>query len=232
MNNIYNTNKCNIYLYKISNEDFISEKDINSIYPELRKKELKKIKNEKKLKEKYYSWEVLKIAIMNSYGYEFNKIGFSKSDNGKWECDKCFFSISHSNDVIAIAISNHNVGIDIEYIDKFKDKFSDVEILNKFARRISNEFDETIDSNNYESKLIDVVKIWTTKESIFKLNGSNGFIPNKIICDKVSRSYKVLSDKYIFTVTDDLNKTNMNIYDDVYLIDKEIIKLDDVKYIN
>ena len=73
-------------------------------------------------------------------------------------------SISHSNEIVAIAISNEiDFGIDIQY--KTHKVFK---ILNKFLSKNESKFlDKT---NDLES----LIKVWSAKESIYKALGKEG----------------------------------------------------------
>lgn len=89
-------------------------------------------------------------------------------------------SLSHVDDLIAIAISNNRIGIDIEYLDT-KKIFN---IKNKFLRK---------DERSFINKLYEIYQlhiIWGIKESLYKLNG--GYLKNMI------SNYKVMP----FTVND------------------------------
>lgn len=63
-----------------------------------------------------------------------------------------FVSISHSNKMVVVAIANHNIGIDTEYINK------------PFPKIISNNW-------NIEEQQFNPYHIWTAKESYLKLLG-------------------------------------------------------------
>lgn len=228
--NMKNNLKCDVYLLNMSINDVYTSinkidnihninniYDIDNIYPELRKTEIKKVNSKKVLREKYYSWKVLELGIRNSFGYTFKEIEFFKDDNGKWSSNKCKFSISHSKDIVAVAISNEDVGIDIEWINKFKEKFSSLDEFEKFKLNICNQYDNKSIINN---DIIDLVRLWTTKESIFKLNSNKGFIPKDIICDRNSRSFKLFNSEYLLTISTNTINTNIeNINYNMYIID-------------
>ena len=61
---------------------------------------------------------LLKKMIKRLYGKEDFKLYYN--ENGKPLCDFCFFSISHSGDFAAVAVSDNQVGVDIQIPGGFK----------------------------------------------------------------------------------------------------------------
>ncbi|WP_185873503.1 4'-phosphopantetheinyl transferase family protein [Blattabacterium cuenoti] len=86
---------------------------------------------------------------------------------------KIYFSLSHSHERIAIAISYYHVGVDIE---KYREKIT--KIKKKFIRKDENIFFE----KKFEKDYLHI--IWGIKESLYKLNG--GIFYNFINHYKVS----------------------------------------------
>lgn len=71
-------------------------------------------------------------------------------------------SISHSSDLVAVAVSRFPVGIDVE---KIKDR--DL----KLCRKVCTEKDNEIIKNSH-NPIEDFYKIWTAKEAYFKKEGT------------------------------------------------------------
>ena len=71
------------------------------------------------------------------------------------------FSLSHCKDAVACAVSDHNIGIDVESI---------VPYTPDVARRVctADEFEMLEQSTN---KDLDFIKLWTAKEAISKYEG-------------------------------------------------------------
>ena len=84
-----------------------------STVPEERAKELSSIGNATVKREKEAVWGLL-IAAIGSLGTNPDDVTFGRTENGKWFCDKFFFSLSHSHGAVAVAISDNPCGIDIE----------------------------------------------------------------------------------------------------------------------
>lgn len=85
------------------------------------------------------------------------------NENGKPYTDKCFFSISHSGGFVACALSDKNIGLDIEVLKNIKRRdvyifFTDREknYVNENPRLLSQRF----------------LEIWTKKEAAVKFYSS------------------------------------------------------------
>ena len=146
-------NSVKVYIARIP--DFV---EIGEVFPFERNIEIQECKNEEKKKEKYSAWKLLQFAIEKEVGEKIENIQFAKDKNGKWKCDKCYFSLSHSACVVAVAISYDSVGVDIEKNREiktpiYKKILSDSEIK---------EMEQAQDKNEY------ILKKWTQKESVFK----------------------------------------------------------------
>lgn len=77
------------------------------------------------------------------------------------------FSLSHCKDVVACAVSNHNIGIDVENIIPYN---PDV------ARRVCTAAELEILEQS-ENKEADFIKLWTIKEAISKFDGRGLTMP-------------------------------------------------------
>ena len=77
------------------------------------------------------------------------------------------FSLSHCKDAVACAVSDHNIGIDVETIVPYN---PDV------ARRVCTATElEMLDQS--ENKDVDFIKLWTMKEAISKYEGMGLSLP-------------------------------------------------------
>ena len=77
-----------------------------STVPEERAKELSSIGNATVKREKEAVWGLL-LAAIGSLGMNPDDVTFGRTENGKWFCDKFFFSLSHSHGAVAVAISDN-----------------------------------------------------------------------------------------------------------------------------
>ena len=165
------------------------------IFQKERAKEIKSCKNKDVRAEKYYAWKLLEIALEQSFEKDIKKCKFNKI-NGKPVLEDCEFSISHSNDIVAVAVSKKPVGVDIEAIDH-----------ERFAKFPLNRIlsGEELEANS-NCSADELNKLWTAKEAIFKKNASEAFNPVKI--NTLNEKYKTRlvradAQNYYLTVASD-----------------------------
>lgn len=177
-------NSFKIYVAKIS--DYCN----NDILPSYTKLEIKRLTNEKIIQQKRATYGLLRQIIFDNYGIDEDFQDFYKKD-GKPFCKKFCFSISHSHHLVAIAISDNDVGIDIEKIDFTKNYI-------KIAKFIATEKELKLCKD-----IQSVTKLWTQKEAIFKLGSNKLFIHKDIeTSNHATKSYQINcnSDKYCLTI--------------------------------
>lgn len=116
---------------------------------------LSSILNEKKRYETFFSHSLLKYSL-SEMGEKKYVLDFSTQTKPKIYNSTYTFNISHSNSVGAVAISNDEVGLDIE-INRELDKNSLILLCNKVNIPITNS--------------LDFLNCWTIKESYLKLLG-------------------------------------------------------------
>ncbi len=138
-----------------------------SIYPKARGEEILSCRNERVQIEKYYVWRLLLHAIERSFGLKAKKLRFEKKENGQWICDACCFSLSHSGELVAVAVSQRPVGIDVE--------LATPKSLRAAEKLFSPaEWDAYMTLGDAE-KADAFVRRWTEKESMFKKRGEGAF---------------------------------------------------------
>lgn len=113
-------------------------------------------------------------------------------------------SISHSNNIVVVAISKHSVGVDIEYVLKDVD-------YNKLANRLFN-----INESSKIHTLNDFYDVWTKKESYLKYLKDFKNISLK--------SFNVFDLYQKFIRIDKINNYIINVYSE-YETEIEMIKL-------
>ena len=121
-------------------------------------------------KEKVFSWQLLDHALNKSFSYSLKDLALKRSANGKWECDKCYFSITHSKGVVAVAVADEPIGIDLEMLnrDTWPIEKTLTESEKKGLSKINGDKDRFL------------IKKWTEKESLYKKRGEGAFNPFKI----------------------------------------------------
>lgn len=148
--------------------------EIGELFPASRNEEIVSTTNDKVKAEKYWAWKTLEKALDYAFGYKLNQLNLKKNEFGKWTCDKCCFSISHSDGVVAVALSNKGIGIDIECQERFENKFCEEQKFNNFV-------DKIIAKKEIRPITIrELTLLWIQKESAFKFKGEKAFVPNAI----------------------------------------------------
>ena len=149
-----------------------SNTEFKPLLPKERYEEILSVGSEKVKAEKYYVWKLLEYGIERSLGYRMKKLEFQKGECGKWIANKCEFSLSHSDGVVAVAVSRKPVGIDIQLMyTPLSEKFAD-KILTQSEKALLEQTPE-------DSKDKFLIERWSAKESLFKKEGLAVFSPSK-----------------------------------------------------
>lgn len=146
--------------------------------PVERQQEVDCVTNENLKRQKVSTWTLLQTALKHSFGYELGEAEFTRQKNGKWLCDKAWFSLSHTDDYAIVAVSNAAVGVDAENKQSFADRWKDEHARNAFARKIT--------AKGEARDVGDLLALWIKKESAYKLSGKGGFNPSGINTDLTS----------------------------------------------
>ncbi len=181
--------------------------ELEDIYPAQRQEQIDRCSNIKVKIEKFYAWKMLTKAISEYIGEDISKVSFCKNENGKWSCDKCFFSLSHSDGVVAVVVSRESVGVDIEHLKRYKKGIERLVLTDKEHFEISGLSEDKIAAFT--------IKKWTQKESIFKMLDKKGFSPTKIEVSSFnvnSREMTFDGEKYMLSVAaDDISDIELQI---------------------
>ena len=76
------------------------------------------------LRQRYLVWHLLEFAARHSLGLDPAALVFSHSPEGRWSCPDFEFSLSHTADAVAVAVSRTPVGVDVESLPLFRRRFS------------------------------------------------------------------------------------------------------------
>ena len=126
-------------------------------------------------------------------------------EKGKLYCDnfsQIHFNISHSDDLVAVAVCDKPVGIDIESVRKVSLKLSKRVCTQKELEYI---FEKLPDGDDYLSQNPEYIKrffeIWTIKEAYFKCIGTGitDFQTVDALSDKFKK-IKIENDNYIMHI--------------------------------
>jgi phosphopantetheinyl transferase (holo-ACP synthase) len=158
-----------VYLARIP-----EDKKLAHLYPKERDKEVRAVKNEQVRKHKYYAWRLLEHALLKTFAYDIKKIEFTKAESGKWLSKDLEFSISHSGDLVAVAVSKKAVGVDIQVQKSLSSSTFEGRMLTEKERGHLASLDDE------KERQTELIKLWTIKESIFKTFNSDKYIPAEI----------------------------------------------------
>ena len=179
---------CCVYVGRI--EDFQSNEVLHSFI----QADLKHIKSPKIINQKKASYGLLKKAVQETLGIDDDFLTIKREPSGKPVCEKYHFSISHCQSLVAVAISNTNVGIDVETV-------KERENIKKIVM-CENE-------NNLDVKDVSALMcLWTKKEAKFKFDGGHLFIPKNIDTTSFacfSTSFEYAKHKYWVSVVNTHN---------------------------
>lgn len=189
----------------------IPDKPIGEVYPPKRQEYIKSASNKKLISQRYWVWKLLEYALKNSFGFDFKEIEFKLNKQGRWSSDKCFFSLSHSKNVVAVAVADSPVGVDIECMERSVSDTLYKKILT------DKEISEYINMEKSEQKNY-LIEKWTAKESLFKMGEDKLFQPKKTETNRnIYNDRMVFSDiTFGFCVTNE-NIENLRIFKNIEL---------------
>ena len=127
---------------------------------------------------------ILLKSLLKSINVDLDKQTIIKTSSGKPIFDNLniFFSISHSKNLVAVAISNTPIGIDIQAISPYN-----IKVAQKYFNT-----DELTTIEKSKNKDIQFTKYWTKYESILKLFGSRKEMLNCNV--KVNTKFQTVKD--------------------------------------
>jgi 4'-phosphopantetheinyl transferase len=173
-----------------------------SLYDNIDKNRLEKIRKSSNnlLKKEQLGANLLLNDILENYFFmDITKVEYIYNEYGKpyIKDSNLYFSLSHSNGVIALAVSKEEIGIDIELIKDVKDNL---------ALKVMNEAEYNIYKGlSKNDKISYFYEVWTSKEAYVKklgttltLNPSNINIDTDVILKNINIS----NSQYMIALTD------------------------------
>ena len=136
---------------------------LDVLYPQARQDEINTCASERVKRQKYYAWKLLAYALQDGFGVDINTLSFSKGKNGKWTSPSFSFSLSHSKDVVAVAISKNAIGVDVEKIVPEKAEFLEKTLTD-------DERKQWLSLESEPARIEYLFERWTKKESFFKIS--------------------------------------------------------------
>lgn len=190
-----------------------------SKYSNIDKKRLEKIKKSNNtlfIKEQLGSSILLNEILENNYFLDPKEIEYIYNESGKpYLKDKnLYFSLSHSNGIVALTVSKEEVGLDIELIKPVKDALAK-RIMTTEEYNIYNSLDKN-------KKITYFYEVWTSKEAYVKKIGTSiTLTPSNIEIDEdiLIKRINIDNNEYMLAVTSAISLT----IDERY-ISKELIE--------
>ena len=168
-------NSDTVYVYVAK---FDLDVEVQPVQPAIRNQAIERCADALTRRQRFCVWRLLDYALKEHCGKGVDGFNFDVDTNGKWTSNApAHFSLSHSNNVVAVALSAHNVGVDIEAVGSFADRASD----EAFVCRVLNDAErQVLECCEPSSRDQQLAMFWTRKESVFKLDGGTHFIPKNI----------------------------------------------------
>ena len=135
--------------------------------------------------ERRAAWQLLAIALKSSRGIDLSEIEIIREECGRWVSKNLCFSLSHTRDVVAVAIADKPVGIDVEKISE-----RDITVLSR--RALTDAEREELERLSPEDRLTRFYETWCKKESFFKTLGEDVFLPNRIESAKTGAQSRII----------------------------------------
>ena len=173
-----------------------------SLYDNIDKNRLEKIKKSSNIlfkKEQLGSSILLNDILENYFFMDTTKVEYIYNEFGKpyIKDSNLYFSLSHSNGVIALAVSKEEIGLDIELIKDVKDNL---------AHKVMNEAEYNIYKGlSKNDKISYFYEVWTSKEAYVKKLGSALTLnPSNINIDTdvILKNINISNSQYMIALTD------------------------------
>ena len=139
------------------------------LYPKERYLEIAGCKNDRVKMEKYLVWKLLEKVVRDILKLNFDNLQFTKTENGKWLCPDFYFSLSHTDDLVCVAVSDSPVGVDVQIVHPIR-----TEIMHRI---LAPEERCDFDALPEDEKSTFLLEAWCKKESIFKKRGGQALMP-------------------------------------------------------
>ena len=177
------------------------------LVPNERYLDVVRCKNEKVKREKYLVWKLLERAIKERFKLDFANLEFTKRANGQWVCPGLYFSLSHTDGAVCVAISDKPVGVDIEMVRPLRPELLD--------RALTPDEREYAKGLGDDERLSFFLEAWVKKESLFKRDGGECLSPRSrdtLSTDAKAHRVTLGSDEYLIGLAYSENKKYEIIY--------------------
>ena len=149
--------------------------------PPLRAAEVAAASHPRVVREKAFVWRLLEYAVGRSFGKKLSDLAPEKTPAGKWVAKDIWFSLAHTEGLLAVAVSRAPIGIDAE---KKRDTFPDA----LCRRALTDEEYAALMALPKEERGAAFTALWTVKEAAFKMEGKEEFFPARVCTDLPHRT--------------------------------------------
>ena len=167
---------------------------VQPVAPAIRQQMIEQCVDPLHKQQSYCVWQLLDYALRERCGEGVDELSFAVDGHGKWSCNgDVHFSLSHSGNVVAVALCNSPVGVDVEAVDGKR-------FNARLAQRILTENERAIYNKVTRAEQPHLLaEFWTKKESLFKRDGGTAFAPSAIdtTTNSVSSTNITFNDKII-----------------------------------
>ena len=165
----------------------------------LRDEEIAAVGSEQLRVQKYSAFRLLERALRDHLGLALSDVCFTRTKEGKWETDGFFFSLSHTERAVAVALSNQPVGVDLE-------SHAALSHVGVVERHLTDAERELLFACPDASRPQLLLEAWCRKEALFKKRGEGGFRPEIIdsadACVE-SKTVPLAGEEYLLAVASD-----------------------------
>lgn len=154
---------------------FDSDVVVGDVEPAIRNELIQRCTDTLTKQQRYCVWQLLDYALRDCYNGGVKDFNIYVDNNGRWNTHNTVeFSLAHSNNVVAVALCNHFVGVDIEAVERFTHLVNN----DSFVKRVLTDNEQLVLSNTPADKRAEMLAtMWTKKESFFKLRSRSAFVP-------------------------------------------------------
>jgi 4'-phosphopantetheinyl transferase len=152
-----------VYVYIANVSNLPDPLEYPEIMQELPKDRVEKIRKNKQLKNRKESLGagLLLLEVLKKHKISMGDLIYK--GNGKPDIEDICFNLSHSGDMVVCAISEKQIGVDIEQIEDIKEN-----IARRFFTKYENQY---LNQYKEERKRNEFFRLWTMKESYMKYTG-------------------------------------------------------------
>lgn len=186
-----------VYVYRIKH-DYLSSINWFNKY---RLRQIDQCLNNAIRQQKIYSWLLLNYALQKEFKYDIVKQkNFKLINKCFWKYKNYFFSITHRDEYVAIAISMHKIGVDLELFNK-----------KLFKKNIWNRI--TSKNKNLKYSPLSCLILWIKNEAFFKQASSKYIAWSNKKNDEEVTVVNIKSTKIWLAIT--CNKKNLKLVIDI-----------------